>query len=325
MDVLIIQLRQLGDILLTVPCAREIKKAWPHAKITFLCHRMGEPLLRHSPYIDTCITYKDGESLKLLGQRLKLLRASRFAYAFDFMNNPRSLIYTFLSGAHKTLSFGSVRSGFYSQTVPRPTEPEYIVATKHRLLAAIGIEAHDLSLTLTLTPEDDRAWNALLHQEPHLQNQKVVCLSPTHRRPHRRWPWRLYAALAKRIVDEGFGQVLWLWGPGELEFVRSIQQNCSVPTALAPDCTLRELAAIIKHSYRFLGNSNGPSHLAVAVGTPSLQLHGHTDGRSWCPNTDQHRFLQSPDFNPQLPPEAISMDGITLADAWNSLCQLKDG
>jgi heptosyltransferase-2/heptosyltransferase-3 len=43
----------------------------------------------------------------------------------------------------------------------------------------------------------------------------------------------------------------------------------------------------------FLGNSNGPSHVAVAVDIPSLQLHGTTLAASWCPLSERHRALQA--------------------------------
>ena len=50
--ILIIQLRQLGDVLLTTPCVQTIKKDSPDHHITFLSHAMGCHVLAENPYID---------------------------------------------------------------------------------------------------------------------------------------------------------------------------------------------------------------------------------------------------------------------------------
>jgi ADP-heptose:LPS heptosyltransferase len=64
----------------------------------------------------------------------------------------------------------------------------------------------------------------------------------------------------------------------------------------SPKTTFRELAALIGESHLFIGNSNGPSHVAVAMDTPSIQLHGPTSAVSWCPMTERHRAVQGRDM-----------------------------
>ncbi len=62
---------------------------------------------------------------------------------------------------------------------------------------------------------------------------------------------------------------------------------------MAPETKLSELGDLIARCQLFIGNSNGPSHIAVAVDTPSLQLHGPTNALAWCPDTDRHTYIQS--------------------------------
>src|SRR5690606_32279301 len=104
-----------------------------------------------------------------------------------------------------------------------------------------------------------------------------VALSPTHRRAVRRWPLASYAALADRLVNEWGAAVVWLWGPGEEAEIDAAMALTQAPTIKAPKTSFREMAALLGNMHLFVGNSNGPSHVAVADGICSLQLHGHTD------------------------------------------------
>ena len=97
----------------------------------------------------------------------------------------------------------------------------------------------------------------------------------------------------------------WLWGPGEEQEIDTAMALTKEPTTKAPKTSFREMAALIANTDLFIGNSNGPSHVAVAVDTPSLQLHGPTDGRSWCPDTPRHRFIQG-DTTEEIEVAAVS-------------------
>jgi ADP-heptose:LPS heptosyltransferase len=101
-----------------------------------------------------------------------------------------------------------------------------------------------------------------------------------------------FAELSDRLVREWGASVLWLWGPGEEQDIEAAMALCQEKALKAPKTTFREMAALVANCDLFVGNSNGPSHVAVAVDTPSLQLHGPTYGVSWSPNTPAHRYLQ---------------------------------
>jgi ADP-heptose:LPS heptosyltransferase len=120
-----------------------------------------------------------------------------------------------------------------------------------------------------------------------------VVLSPTHRRDLRRWPLSSYAALADKLVQTNHASVIWLWGPGEEALVEEAMSLCQTRTFRAPATNFREMAAFIANCDLFIGNSNGPSHVAVATRICSLQIHGPTNAASWCPMTPQHQALQA--------------------------------
>lgn len=313
--ILLLQLRQLGDILLTTPCIREIKRAWPHASISFLAHPMGRLVLDKNPYIDELITY--GSSWGEQASLLRKLRAASFDLSLDFMYNPRSAFYARWTGAPQRLAFDSRRNFLFTEIVPQNPEVEYIVREKFRYLEQLGIQPREQRLDLPWFPEHADPVTAWLAAEPRLAEAPLrVVLSPTHRRVERQWSLARYAALADRLHRDWKAAVIWIWGPGEEDFVRGAQALALEPSFLAPKTSFRELAALIANCDLFVGNSNGPSHVAVSVDTPSLQLHGPTYAKTWCPLTERHRGLQAGHDTPQ---KRGPIDLISEEEVWQAL------
>ncbi|MCB9229429.1 MAG: glycosyltransferase family 9 protein [Deltaproteobacteria bacterium] len=294
-NILLIQLRQLGDILLTTPCIREIRKECPDARITFMCHQMGTHILKDNPFLDEIITYSEKSSLFQQAGLLKDLNRKRFDLVIDFMNNPRSALASFLSQAPLRVAFRSARKAAYSLSISRPERGLYIVREKFMLLRACGMSPEDISLTFPWTAEDLRPWENFRASLP--QTERASCrviLSPTHRRSPRKWPLHRYAALADYLTLSWGAIVIWIWGPGEESEIDQAMQLCQHQSYKAPATSLPQLAAFCSHQDLFVGNSNGPSHIAVAANIHTLQLHGPTEAAAWCPETRQHQSLQAP-------------------------------
>ncbi len=64
-------------------------------------------------------------------------------------------------------------------------------------------------------------------------------------------------------------------GPAERELVKGLALPSGV--ILAPELPLRRFAAAIANARAVLTADTGPMHLAVAVGTPSVELFSHTE------------------------------------------------
>ena len=54
-----VRLSSIGDIILTTPLLRSLKKSFPQAQITFVIKKQYEELLCESPYIDKLIKYQE--------------------------------------------------------------------------------------------------------------------------------------------------------------------------------------------------------------------------------------------------------------------------
>lgn len=297
--VLLIQLRQLGDILLTTPVIKAIKTALPATKVSFLAHPMAKSILSGNTYLDQTYYYDPKNGIGGFFRLVAELRRQKFQLIADYMHNPRSALLSISATTGSCLRatmFG--RRNFLYHHNYHPPE-EYIVREKLGLLTSLGLEGSFEVRPLVPWDENDLgpASQVVDSTRPDTASGPRVILSATHRRPHRRWPKERYIELARYLYNAWHADLIWIWGPGEEEFVMDIIKDTPVPSRISPKTTLKELAALMANADFFVGNSNGPSHFAVSQDTPSFQLHGHTSLRSWCPLTNLHRGIEPADKN----------------------------
>lgn len=111
-------------------------------------------------------------------------------------------------------------------------------------------------------------------------NRPVVALAPGAVGPAKRWPAESYAALANRLLAEGFA--VWvLGGPGEKALAAQI-----VGAGAARDLTghdLRNAILALAAATAAVSNDSGLLHVAAALGTPAIGIFGPTSSWHWAP------------------------------------------
>src|SRR2546422_273403 len=113
---LLIRPRFLGDICLTLPALDAVRAACPAARIAYLTERESAPLIEGDPRVDELIVVSRSPGPR---ENLTLIRRlRRFApdAAFDFFCNPRTALWTALSGARVRVGYPNKgwRSALYT-------------------------------------------------------------------------------------------------------------------------------------------------------------------------------------------------------------------
>ncbi|GAB4265074.1 MAG: glycosyltransferase family 9 protein [Deferrisomatales bacterium] len=288
-NLLVIQLRQIGDVVLTTPIPRILKEELPGCRVAFLTEAPSHELLRENPWIDRVLVHarRGGAAHQLaLARRL---RRERYDAVLDFMANPRSALLAYLSGAPVRVSY-PVRGRGLLYTHRVAPELGYPVAYKKSLLGALGIRSGRDRPEIHLT-DDELRWGRelrarLLGGRP----GRLVTVDPTHRRPSRRWPEDHWGRLAAGVADRAGARPVILWGPGEEAAAEEVLAHAGGRAVRAPRLTLRRLASLIAAADLHLGNCSAPRHIAVAVGTPSFTVLGSSSG-DWTHPAPEHAHL----------------------------------
>ena len=278
MKVLIIQIRQLGDVLLSSPMARALKEHLKECEVHFLTSPVGSEILGGNPYIDRVVQLKEGvrEEIKTLIQ----IRREKYDAVIDVQRTGRSQRLTFLSGAPLKVAFKKGRNYFYS----RPVEWEnrgYTTWERLKLLEPLGLKIENYQRYL---PE---FFNYREVKELSLPERYFVVV-PTARKKEKMWPAEKFARLITEIYRSLKVPAVLLYGPGEVETVRKVAEEAEAKVIYPQKpLPIGESATVIKNGLFFVGLNSFASHLSVASGTRTVVIDRKKSG--WFPPTKSVR------------------------------------
>lgn len=283
--ILVIQLKRAGDVLLTTPVTTVLKQYWPHAEVDFLVDKPFASLLENNPSINSVRIYDRNRKWATWRQ----IRAQKYDYIFDFQSSPRSATVCLISGARWTAGYRVPFWGrSYKQAIRRPDDRVSVVQGKLSLVEAVlGTPIKEPPTLISLRPEE-QAWAQ--SQRKGFPQPVLIGIVPTHRKESRRWHGESFGELARQIDAAGWG--CWIfWGPGEEAYAKSVQAQA--PKArLIPEASLRLMAALLAQCDLVVTNDNGPMHLAVAAGSPTVTIYGPTVPEAWNPGGPRHRVMR---------------------------------
>ncbi len=115
--------------------------------------------------------------------------------------------------------------------------------------------------------------------------KNAVVIHPGSGGGRKNWPMVEFAAVAQILEAQG-EEVRWSRGPADEAIV--VPNTWSV----LPARPLTELAKDLAGAALYLGNDSGITHLAAAVGCPTVAIFGPTNPRVWAPRGDHVRVVQ---------------------------------
>ncbi len=294
--ILAIQIKQMGDVLLTTPAVRCLRRAFPDAQIDFAVQSNIAVIVEDNPDIDNLVIVNPKSGFFDYVSFLRSVRRTGYDAVFDFIGTPRSAVIARVSGAPVRYGFDfDGRKFAYTHVVQRDRSPKYEVDYKFDLLRGAGIACAELDLVLGVN-DAARARAAEIFRElgldaPGARGKGVILLSPISRRQARRWHITSYARLASLAADAGFVCVA-VTGPGEEQMGEEIVRGSGGRALMLPPTSVKEMAACFALADATVANDNGPMHISMAVGTPTIAIFGPTKPESWMEPGGRHRWLK---------------------------------
>ncbi len=307
-NILIIDFGQLGDVVLSLPALRAIRKKFPRARITVAVGKPGAEVIALSGYADETfvvdrVALRDGFKPVSIFRVFKIVqevRRKKFDFVIDLHSLSETNLLGFLSGAPKRLY--SRRPGrsldYLANFQPRPP-----IETDHRtrhlidryLDVLIPLEIADAERlpTLKTTPGDDAAISRKLRKAKADAGAPLVGLFPGAGHPSRRWPLEQFASLADFLVRNDQVKVVVFLGPEESALVKDVRQQFPRSVVILDQLNIPQLAAAQARLSAFVSNDTGPMHIASAVGTPVVLLLDKRAPESYLPQGDRHRVIYS--------------------------------
>lgn len=292
--ILIIQLRAIGDVILTTPAIRVLKRHFPNAAIDFLANPAPAEVLAGNPHLSQVLVYpyKSNDLIGFLKYCFMLAR-NNYDISVDYLGTPATALMSLISRAPTRAGYSlRFRKIAYTHYERDYRSDIYNALTKFSLLRPLGITDEETETEIFI-PGEAQDWADRLFAEKGWTPAGVVAVAPYAKRPARRWLPERFAQVAEWLQSNGHPVIL-LWGPGERDYVEAVKRQIDPPADLSPQTSLMQLVAILKRCRLLVCNCGGTKHVAVAVGTPTMTIHGPTDPRVWTPSDDpRHAFVRA--------------------------------
>jgi ADP-heptose:LPS heptosyltransferase len=224
-----------------------------------------------------------GETLLAPRQQLRRLRASAFDSALDFQGLLKSATIARLAKARR--SYGFAREALrepasrflLTKTVKVPLQSHVIVKNLALVAGSLGIpvpvDPAEFEFPIGTTPlHEAEATEAAADA-----SDGFAILNPGGGWPTKLWSAERFGALADELWTYYGLKSLVTYGPGERELAETVLQASRSGRARAVSPSLKGFYALAKRASLYVGGDTGPTHLAVAAGTPVAGLFGPTE------------------------------------------------
>jgi len=295
-SILIIRFDQLGDLVLTTPLFRELKRVYPGARITAVIPSQFKAILTTNRNVDEILTLDDRRA-KWLPPRARWLASALWFYGtqlrhrqFDLAISPRWDIDESLATLACVLANASRRVGHSSgssqakrkfnrgfdaafDVVLAPGPLQHEVGRNLAILEALGTRASGHQLEIRLT-DNDRKFAAELLKH-HEGGRLLVALGIGGRASGRKWPLERYAQVIALLNERCRIQPVIVCSSEEDHEASALSVQLPVPPYILSGLPLRAVCAVLERCDLLLGNDSGPAHLAAAMNCPTLVVSRH--------------------------------------------------
>ena len=293
MRLLLIRLREIGDVVFTTPAIRALRERYADAHLTYVVEPHAAPVVNANPNIDELIVAPRMRGVRGLVADIALgrsLRRQRYDLAIDFHGGPRAGLLTWLSGARERVGYEIAgRTWIYTRRVPRPRalRARHSVENQWDLLAALGIPPPDRvrqPVEMAPAPDAAAAVDLRLSKAGVAPTDRIVVIHVSAGNPFRRWPLDQFIALTAAVAAEPNVRVVITSGPSEREAAGQVVDGArsGLPVPLRDrvvscgEFSLAEVRALVDRAALYIGGDSGPMHIAATSRVPIVGLFGPT-------------------------------------------------
>jgi ADP-heptose:LPS heptosyltransferase len=263
---LIIRFSSIGDIVLTTPVIRCLRKQLPDAEIHFLTKQSYKTIVASNPYIDKIHTLADSFELML-----HELKTEGYDYIIDLHHNLRTLrIKNFLKGV-KAFSFNKLNiekfiyTNFKINTLPN----KHIVDRNLETLASMGVVNDGLGLDYFI-PGTDKIKNTDI---PASHSLGYIALVIGAALATKKMPLHKLKELCAAINYP----IILLGDKNDYEDGKAIAAADDIKVYNAcGKFNLNESADIVRGAKLVITHDTGLMHIAAALQKPIISIWGNT-------------------------------------------------
>jgi heptosyltransferase-3 len=299
--ILVIRGGAIGDFILTLPALKLLREGFPSAHIEILGYKHIVALAEMTGYANATRSIEYAP-LSSFFTRDGALAPDSVEYFANFQQ-----VVSYLFDPDEIFATNLRRCGVRNLITgsPKITDHEHAARQLARPLEGLGLYLEDPAAVV-------------VPNERGQMDRPAIAIHPGSGSERKNWPLDRFIAVAQGLLSPNEKRKLVLIG-GEADASRLAQLAAVLPNdriEIARNLALTELARRLHNCDLFLGHDSGISHLAAAVGTPSILLFGPTNPAIWAPANPHVCILRSP---------SLTMSGIEVPQVLAALGEFGAG
>jgi heptosyltransferase-3 len=277
---------RIGDVLLSTPVIRSLRLAWPQAKIDVLVFEHTEGVLLRNPDIHHVITVPARPGF-LAHLRLILSLFRRYDLALTTLLGDRPTLYAWIAGKTRIgMQDGSSKERWKQQLLSRWAKFDHVnthtVLTNLGLTDVLGIQrSHEI--VVAWNASDEKSVTGVLPFDIGAETFAVLHMFPKF--SYKMWHRDGWIELARWLKENEIRSVLTgSSDPDELVYVGQLFRSMPSGTvSMAGKLSLAESTFLISRAKCYVGPDTALTHMAAALGTPTVALFGPSNPVKWGP------------------------------------------
>lgn len=284
-SILVIVTRRIGDVLLATPLIRSLRSAWPAAAIDALVFAGTEGVLAANPDVRRIVAVPENAK-ELSHLRTLFSLAGRYDLAVSTLPGDRPTFTAWLAGRR---SVGLLLEGpkhfwkrlLLTRWVTFDESETHMVLMNLTLSDLLGIGRCN-DVVVSWSPADEQRVAGVL---PFLRTESFALLHLAPKYRYKMWRREGWRDVSRWLSDRGLRIVLTGGGdPDELAYTEDIRREMPAGTAnLSGRLTLGEVGFLISRARVYAGPDTAVTHMAAALGVPTVALYGPTNPVKWGP------------------------------------------
>lgn len=300
---LILQPCCLSRVMLTTPLLSALSEAYPNAQFDWAVHESARPAVVSNPRVTELVdSGRVGLPDCTWGEMREFARRmEERGYDTCFIPNESSLLalVAWMAKIPQRIGLSGGGRGFSHTLAVRPApELQNRGAIALSLAQALGAEAVGQTEFYPRDSDRARVTELLVEELEWLGDTPLVVMhpgggdSPLGPNSEKRWPEERFALLGNHLLRKHRARLLLVGRDADNSIMQTIAGFISAPVAnLAGRLSLGELGALCEMADLYVGNDTGPTHVAAAVGCPTLAIFGPTDPARSAPYAVKGRVI----------------------------------
>jgi heptosyltransferase-2 len=271
---LAVRFSSIGDILLTTPLLRAIRRRHPESKITVLTKQVYAPLLSENPHLTRLISLAPGQPVREVAAEL---RRQSYSHLLDLHDSLRSrILRALVPGNWSTYPKHRLARALLIQTKRnwyengRPVPERYFDAARQLDVTPDG-RPPDFFIGTEARGEAD-TWL----DRSGLQDRPLVAVAPGAAHATKRWPLDHWKHLVRRLTGQGLAVIVVGGHDDRLLATELAEDGPGRVASAAGTLGLQGTGALLQRTLLLISGDTGVMHMATAVGTPVIALFGPT-------------------------------------------------